>query len=77
MQYHTKDLFGACAKFIISLHASGNFCRLLIFFANKNVRPDLDPKFFFDILMVFLKEISKKLIMKIIRQQKKLTARVK
>ena len=46
MQYPTKPLtdglFGACV-YIISLHASGNFCRLLIIFANKNIRPDLDP----------------------------------
>ena len=62
--------------------ASGNFCRLLITFANsldpdqarQNVEPDLDPKSkLFDTLMVFLKDFfKKKLILKkrIHRRQK-------
>ena len=50
-----------------SFFASGNFCRLLITFANsldpeqirQNVGPDLDPKLF-DTRIVFLKEFFEK-----------------
>ena len=53
---------------INSMPAGGDFCRLLIFFANsldpvqaqQNVGPDLDTKLFVT-LMVFLKEFLKKI----------------
>ena len=82
-----KDFFlfaGNCCQFRIpaltinSFPASGNFCRLLIIFANsldpdqarQNVGPDLGPNCL--ALMVFLKDVFEKVhFEKIYRRQKK------
>ena len=74
---HTHDVWSPvlsekkkkiCLLLFNSFPASGNFCHLLITFANsldpdqakQNVWPDLDP--LFDTLMIFLKEFFSKLI---------------